>query len=48
MIDVEDEERGMKSSWGRSGARVSRSDVEDVDRDLKIWVPRLVRIGLVR
>ena len=39
MIDVEDEERGMKNSWGRSGAHVSRSDVEDRDRDLKSWIP---------
>ena len=33
--------RGMKNSWGRSGAHVSMSDVEDIDRDLKIWIPSL-------
>ena len=44
MIDVEDEDRGMNSSWGRSGARVSRSDVEDVARDLKICFMSMLKI----
>ena len=44
LVDVEDEDRGMNSSWGRSGARVSRSDVEDVARDLKICFMSMLKI----